>query len=169
MEKELSRINAKMNKIRNCQGFTKIARAFMAIVASPFDPFQVTTSVIQQNASEEPVNTVLRQETATGTADDLFDDFLYEHTELKEDNVKLQTAMAQLKEELEKVKAELTQIYLNLNDADQTPRVAVPPNDPPNHCPTASTNEVQDLLSFINTPSKHQDVFDKVDSVNEAT
>jgi len=77
--------------------------------------------------------------------------------------------MAQLKEELEKVKAELTQIYLNLNDADQTPRVAVPPNDPPNHCPTASTNEVQDLLSFINTPSKHQDVFDKVDSVNEAT
>jgi len=116
------------------------------------------------------VNAVLRQEATTGTADDLFDDFLYENTELKEDNIKLQTATAQLQEELDKVKAELNQIYLNLNDiADQTPRAAVPPNDTTTQKITASANEVQDLLSLINTPSKHQDKFDKVDNANKAT
>jgi hypothetical protein len=169
IQKELVCLTTKMDDIRKRQGFTKIARAFMATI-SAYDPFHVTTSVIHQNASEEPVNAVLRQEAATGTADDLFDDFLYENTELKEDNVKLQTATAQLQEELDKVKAELTQIYLTLNDtADQTPRAVVPPNDTTTKKITASANEVQDLLALINTPSKHQDVFDKVDNANEAT
>jgi uncharacterized phage infection (PIP) family protein YhgE len=40
--------------------------------------------------------------------------------ELQQDNQKLRTATAQLQEELAKIKEELTQIYVNLNNAEPT-------------------------------------------------
>jgi phosphopantetheine adenylyltransferase len=49
VEKELVRISTKVNDLRKHQGFTKVARAFMATVANADDPFQITTSVIQPN------------------------------------------------------------------------------------------------------------------------
>jgi seryl-tRNA synthetase len=73
--------------------------------------------------------------------------YINKNTELKEDNMKLKTATAQLQEELEKVKAELTQIYINLNNADQIPATSIPAKNLTSTVPTGSITEVQDLLS----------------------
>jgi hypothetical protein len=97
IEKELVRLSTKIDELRKRQGFTKVARAFMATVIHPDDPFQVTTSIIQPNASKE------HHQAPPDKARDPFDNVLYyENSELQEDNRKLQTATAQLQEELAK-------------------------------------------------------------------
>jgi hypothetical protein len=132
IEKKLVQLSSKINEIPKRQGFTEIARTFMATAVNQDEPFQITTSHIQQ----------------TGSDDDPFNDILYyENTELKEDNIKLKTATAQLQEELEKIKAELTQIYINLNNADQIPATSIPAKDSTSTVPTGSVTQVQDLLS----------------------
>jgi len=50
-EKEIIRLNAKISELRKQQGFTRIARAFMATMINPEDPFQVTASLIHRNPS----------------------------------------------------------------------------------------------------------------------
>jgi hypothetical protein len=54
-EKEIICISNKMDELRKRQGFTKIARAFMATTPLFDDPFQITTSLIHTNASDDVV------------------------------------------------------------------------------------------------------------------
>jgi transposase InsO family protein len=140
IEKELVRLTTKINDLCKRQGFTKMARAFMATAFTDDEPFLVTTSAIHQNSSEEPH--IPANNAATSNP---FDDILYyDNTELQEDKRRLQTATVELQEELAKVKAELTEIYNNLNHAKN----ASPPPIAP--VPTASSSEIQDLLSSLN-------------------
>jgi uncharacterized protein YdcH (DUF465 family) len=148
IEKELVRLSSKIDNLRKRQGFTKVAIAFMATILQPDDPFQVTTSLIHSNASEEHHR----------TTHDPFDNALYyENSELQEDNRKLQTATAQLQEELAKVKAELTQIYLNLDNAEKASNSNV--EDPPRPADTTtSVQQIQDLLSSTTVPPTSYDM-----------
>jgi len=118
----------------------------MATMINQDEPFQITTSRIQQ----------------TGSDDDPYNDILYyENTEMKEDNLKLKTATAQLQEELDKVKAELTQINLNLNKMEQTPRTT-PPITGPQMTHTATTTYIQDLFPpSPNLDTKRNNVSDE--------
>jgi hypothetical protein len=133
LEKELVRLMTQIDDIRKPQGFTKVARAFMATTVIPDEPFQVTNSIIHQ-VSEDPYDHVL----------------YYDNSELQEDHKKLQSATQQLQEELAKVKAELTKIYQNLSSEDKTPRTSLPAVSNSNQNVTASTNDVKDLLSTTN-------------------
>jgi hypothetical protein len=93
----------------------------------------------------------------------------YNNSESQEDHRRLQTAMAQLQEELGKVKAELTQIYENLNNIEKTLRITTSTNTDfiiPN---TASINDIQDLLSLTDPIAKPVDVFDRLDNAADAT
>jgi len=58
LEKELVRLMTQIDDIRKPQGFTKVARAFMATTVIPDEPFQVTNSIIHQ-VSEDPYDHVL--------------------------------------------------------------------------------------------------------------
>jgi len=53
IEKEIVRITRRIDDLRKQQGFTKIARAFMATVNIPEDPCQITTSVVQTTPSDD--------------------------------------------------------------------------------------------------------------------
>jgi hypothetical protein len=93
----------------------------------------------------------------------------YNNSESQEDHRRLQTATAQLQEELGKVKAELTQIYENLNNIEKTLRITTSTNTDfiiPN---TASINDIQDLLSLTDPIAKPVDVFDRLDNAADAT
>lgn len=149
----------------------------MATVVNSEDPFQVTTSVIQPNRSDDilaATNAIYREKVDNPfevPMDDPYENILYyDNSELQEDHKKLQTATAQLQEELRMVKAELTQIYSNLNnDIDKSPRASTSTNTDfvlPN---TASTNDIQDLLSLVEPTPKPVDVFDWLDNANAAT
>jgi uncharacterized protein YdcH (DUF465 family) len=146
IEKELVRLTNKIDELHKRQGFTRIARAFMATVLNPDDPFLVTTSAIHQNSSED-TDQVVSPEISTNNAADLdpFDDILYyDNSELHEDNRKLQTATVELQEELAKVKAELTQLYNNLNQAENAPSPPITPVEP------VSSSKTQDSLPSSN-------------------
>lgn len=57
VEKEIVRLSLQIDEIRTHQGFSRIARAFMATTIPSDDPFQITTSVIQPNRSEDVMTT----------------------------------------------------------------------------------------------------------------
>jgi len=172
VEKEIERVTKQIDKIRKRQGFTRIARAFMATAIHLDDPFQITTSVIQPTRSKDAM-------TATNIKidnpfevpmDEPYGNVLYSNnSELQEDHKKLQTATAQLQDELGKIKAELTQIYANLNDIEKTPRASTSTNTDFIFPHTASTNGIQDLLSLVDPPTKPVDIFDRLDNVTDAT
>jgi hypothetical protein len=160
-EKEIIRLNAKISELRKQQGFTRIARAFMATMINPEDPFQVTASLIHRNPSYD----MLQFPQVCNTPIHGFDDLLLldnpENTELQEDDRKLRTATAQLKEELDKVKAELTQIYHNLNNAEvsSNPKGRLLPTN------AQPVDKVHDLLSapsntphLLDTENKSKDI-----------
>jgi hypothetical protein len=174
IEKEIVRITRRIDDLRKRQGFIKIARAFMATVIIPEDPFQITTSVIQTIPSDDllAAPNVLHS-TRTEHPFDIKTDFPFQHayydnSELQDDNKKLQTATAQLQEELEKVKTELTQLYINLNNAERTPKATTPATTDFARNNTVSSNEIQDLLSLDIRPSKPVDIFDRLDHASDA-
>jgi hypothetical protein len=131
VEKEIECATKQIDEIRKRQGFTRIARAFMATTIHLDDPFQITTSVIHPTQSKDTM-------TATNIKidnpfevpmDEPYGNILYpNNSELQDDHKKLQTATAQLQNELGKIKAKLTQIYANLNDIERTPRASTSTN-----------------------------------------
>jgi len=92
IEKEIVRITRRIDDLRKQQGFTKIARAFMATVNIPEDPCQITTSVVQTTPSDDllaapnVLHSTRTKHTFDTKTDSPFQHAYYDNSELQDDN-----------------------------------------------------------------------------------